>query len=148
VAPASGEDTASPPSCSYSYSCSGPTGSEIRQGMDGILRAKRPERLPVVLTRAEVRRLPDEVKDAATGERRRHHVHETIVQRAVGSAARATGVTKPVTPHALRHSFATDLLEDRYDIPAIQELLGHQEVATTMIYNRGPCGLCSPLDER
>ena len=88
--------------------------------------------------------------DPGSGEHRRHHLHESVLQRAVKEAARKVGIAKPVSCDTLQHSFATHLLEDGYDIRTIQELLGHRDVKTTMMYthvlNRGGKGVYSPMD--
>lgn len=89
-------------------------------------------------------------KNPRTKQQGRHHVDPSLVQRAVREAAARTGLPKRVTCHTLRHSFATHLLEAGYDIRTVQELLGHSDVKTTMVYvhvlNRGPAGVRSPID--
>jgi len=89
-------------------------------------------------------------KDPRSGIQRRHHIHESVLQKAVKKAIRQAGIYKHASCHTFRHSFATHLLESGYDIRTVQELLGHQDLNTTMIYthvlNKGAFGVKSPAD--
>ena len=90
-------------------------------------------------------------EDPRSGIKRRHHIHVSSIQKAIRKSAKLCAIVKPVGCHTLRHSFATDLLQAGYDIRTVQELLGHKDVSTTMIYthvlNRGGKGVKSPLDD-
>ena len=104
----------------------------------------------VSISRGEVFPATQISKDPRTGIQRRHHLHESVLQKAIKKAIRQAGIYKHASCHTFRHSFATHLLESGYAIRTVQELLGHKDLNTTMIYthvlNKGAFGVKSPAD--
>ena len=133
-------------------------------GEINAIRPRRRENIPTVLTQEEVQTLLPLLtglnqwvfpsvqlsKDPRSGIIRRHHRSGSGLRKAIKAASKRAGIQKHVTPHTLRHSFATHLLQNGYDIRTVQELLGHKDVKTTMVYthvlNQGPSAVKSPLD--